>query len=175
VDDVEIIAAGSFLSLAKKGRWEYATRNKSSGVVIVVPLTDDGKLLFVEQFRPPVDRTVIEFPAGLAGDIAGREDEALADAATRELEEETGYRAAQMQRVYNGPSSAGLTDEISTIFLAKQLERVADGGGVGGEQITVHEVARADVHTWLERGQQEGFYVAARVYTGLYFLQHASE
>ena len=171
MNDCETLAAGRFLSLVKEGRWEYATRNKASGVVHVVPVTDDGKLIFVEQFRPPVGRKVIEFPAGLAGDIQDQEDEALETAAARELEEETGYQAREYKRVFHGPTSAGLCDEIATIFLAHGLAKVADGGGVGGEDITVHEVPLDQTHAWLEAKQRDGFYVAARVYTGLYFLQ----
>ena len=169
-EDIETVATGQFLSLKKIGRWEYAARNKATPVVIVVPLTDDGKLVFVEQFRAPVKNTVIEFPAGLAGDIAGLEDEALEDAALRELEEETGYRAAGMRRVYTGPSSAGLCDEVSTIFLADKLQLTGEGGGVDGERITPHEIPRSSVHQWLQSQQQAGLYVASRVYTGLYFL-----
>ena len=171
MSDIETITAGRFISLVKRGKWEYVTRSNASGVVIVVPLTADGNLLFVEQFRPPVDRNVIEFPAGLAGDIAGQEDEALALAAARELEEETGYQAQSIECVYTGPSSAGLCDEISTIFIARGLTKVTDGGGVDGENILVHEVPRQDAHRWLEKQQANGYFVAARVYTGLYFLE----
>ena len=170
---IETIAAGRFISLVRTDTWEYVTRNNASGVVIIVPLTADRKLLFVEQFRPPVGKHVIEFPAGLAGDIQGKEDEALELAAARELEEETGYRARNMTRAYTGPSSAGLCDEITTIFLATDLQRVGDGGGVDGEQITSHEVPLAEVDTWLAGQQQRGCYVAARVYTGLYLLSKA--
>ena len=172
MSDVQTVAEGRFISLVRRGTWEYVTRRNATGVVIVVPLTDEGKLIFVEQFRPPVNKTVIEFPAGLSGDIAGEEDEALAKAAARELEEETGYCAGRLEQVYAGPSSAGLCDEVSTIFLARELTRTADGGGVDGENITVHEISVDDAHTWLADRQREGFYVAARVYTGLYFLRN---
>lgn len=168
------IVQGRFLSLVAQGDWEYVTRNNAAGVVIVVPLTDEGRLVFVEQFRRPVGANVIEFPAGLAGDIAGAEDEALAVAAARELEEETGYRAGGLTPVYSGPSSAGLCDEISTIFLATGLRRASEGGGVGGEKITVHEIPRDDAHAWLGEQQRRGRLVAARVYAGLYFLNHAA-
>ena len=171
MNEAETVAAGRFLSLVRRGTWEYATRNKASGVVIVVPVADDDKLVFVEQFRPPVNKTVIEFPAGLAGDISGQENEQLVSAAGRELEEETGYRAGRLDHVYTGPSSAGLCDEISTIFVARKLSRVSAGGGVDGEEISTHEIPQSEAHAWLEQRQREGCYVAARVYTGLYFLR----
>mgnify|MGYP002623240218 CR=1 FL=1 len=171
MSELETIAKGRFISLVRRGTWEFVTRHSAKGVVIVVPLTDEGKLIFVEQFRPPVNRTVIEFPAGLAGDIAGQQDEALAQAAARELEEEAGYRAENLQHVYTGPSSAVLCDEVSSIFVARGLTRVSAGGGVDGEEITTHEIPVAEAHPWLESRQREGHYVAARVYTGLYFLE----
>jgi ADP-ribose pyrophosphatase len=170
---VERIATGRFLSLVKTGSWEYATRNNARGVVMVAPLTKAGEVIFVEQFRPPVGKVVIEFPAGLAGDIAGQENEQLQQAAARELEEETGFRADRFQHVFTGPASAGLCDEIASLFLAYDLERVGEGGGVDGESIVVHAVLLADVDEWLARKQQSGALVDGRVYAGLYFLTRA--
>ena len=95
----ETVAEGKFIRLVRKGTWEYVTRKGVCGIVAMVALTDDGKLVFVEQDRPPVGKRVVELPAGLAGDKAGEEDEALADAARRELLEETGYEALSMVRV----------------------------------------------------------------------------
>ena len=99
----------------------------------------------------------------MAGDVAGQENEALVRAAARELQEETGYRAVEWECVYQGPSSAGLCDEVSTIFLARRLTRVESGGGVDGENITVHEIPLARAHAWLAERQRQGLYVAARV------------
>lgn len=166
----EFLARGKFLSLVKVGKWEYATRENATGVVLIAPQTSDGKIILVEQFRPPVNCNVIEFPAGLAGDSAEVAGEPLEQAAARELEEETGYRAERLEHVFTGPASAGLCDEIATLFLAHGLTRVAAGGGVGSEAITVHEVPVAEIGTWLAAKQREGCLVDARVYTGLYFL-----
>ena len=109
-----------------------------TGIVAIIAVTDDGKLLLVEQDRPPVGRRVIELPAGLAGDENGAEHEDLATAARRELREETGYDAAEMVRVAAGPPSAGMTDEVITLFRARGLRKVDDAGGVGSEQITLN-------------------------------------
>jgi ADP-ribose pyrophosphatase len=139
--------------------------------VVIIALTPDDSVLLVEQYRPPVSASVLEFPAGLAGDIPGREDEDLAVAALRELEEETGYRAARLKRITSGPISAGLSDEIITLFLAEDLERVSAGGGDESEAITIHEVPLLEVDGWLEDQRRAGVLVDPKVYAGLYFLR----
>src|SRR5436305_7986631 len=97
-----VIAEGKHIRLVARGKWEFAERKKVSGIVGIVAVTDDRKLILVEQFRAPVNARVIEIPAGLAGDIEGSEDEALEIAAKRELSEETGYEAKTMNRLTEG-------------------------------------------------------------------------
>jgi ADP-ribose pyrophosphatase len=164
------IAEGRFATLLSRDGWEFVRRKNASGIVLIIAMTPESKVLFVEQFRPPVAARVIELPAGLAGDIQGQEDEDLAVAAHRELEEETGYRAEHMERITEGPISAGLSDELITIFLGKNLERVGPGGGDESEDITIHEVPLSDVNEWLESQQRSGVLVDPKVYAGLYFL-----
>ena len=62
-------------------------------MVAIIAVTDEDKLLLVEQHRPPVNQTVLELPAGLVGDLSDHPMEDLEQAAQRELLEETGYRA----------------------------------------------------------------------------------
>src|SRR5688500_14489571 len=119
----QVVAAGKYIELVRQGGWEFARRKGISGIVGIIAVTDDRKLLLVEQFRPPVGAQVIELPAGLAGDAVGHEKEDLADAARRELLEETGYEARRMERVAAGAASAGMTDEIITLFRATGLTR----------------------------------------------------
>src|SRR5439155_18973651 len=99
---------------------------------------------------------VIELPAGLAGDAKAHEREDLEVAARRELLEETGYAARRMQRVAAGVPSAGMTDEVITLFLAAGLTRAGAGQGDGEEDITVHEVALEEVEQWLTAREREG-------------------
>ena len=60
--------AGRYLSLLERDGWEFASRNNASGVVVLVPVTDHGEIVLVEQFRKPIGKNVIELPAGLVGD-----------------------------------------------------------------------------------------------------------
>ena len=161
---------GKFLALVKEGHWEYADRTNATGAAIIVAVTEEQKLLLVEQYRIPVHARTVELPAGIIGDEPGSSDEAQAEAARRELVEETGYEAGQMEALTHGPASSGLASETVTLFRASKLRRVGAGGGVAHEDITVHEVPLADVHAWLEAKAKSGVLVDSKVYAGLYFV-----
>jgi ADP-ribose pyrophosphatase len=150
-DGTSPVYKGRHLSMHNRGGWEYATRNIDRPPVAIVAVTDSGHVLLVEQHRPPVNESVVELPAGLSGDVAGKEDEPLVEAAKRELLEETGYVASRWTELLSGYSSPGLTDESITIFLAEGLTRQGPGGGDYSEDITVHEVPLTEVLRWLQR------------------------
>lgn len=162
---------GDFLRLKRTAHWEYVERANARGVVVIVALTDDDELVLVEQPRLPVGGPVIELPAGLVGDIAGAEDEELAMAAARELEEETGYRPARLEFLAAGPPSAGLANEVISFYRARGLRRIHEGGGDDSEWITPHIVPLAEVERWLTERQADGVLVDPKIYAGLYFLE----
>ncbi len=152
-DQSTTVYAGEHLSMARRGSWEYATRNTNRPAVGIVALTDAGDVVLVEQFRPPVGCTVVEIPAGLVGDVAGDEDEGVLKAARRELLEETGYAASRWSELGCGYSSPGLTDETIVLFLAEGLEKQTAGGGDESEEITIHEVPLEQITRWLKDRQ----------------------
>lgn len=163
--DVQILYRGQHLAMRSRDGWEYASRNIARSAVGIVAVTNAGDVVLVEQHRPPVGNTIIELPAGLSGDIVGRENEALLVAAQRELLEETGYVARQWTELVSGYSSPGLTDECITLFLAEGLSRQGSGGGCDGEDILLHEVPLADVIPWL---RQRGAMADLKLLAGLY-------
>ncbi len=169
--NTEILHQGKFLRLVKKGRWEYVQRVTASGAVHILAITPEDELLLVEQFRAPVGVTVIELPAGIIGDEAGRTKETPDQAAARELVEETGYRAARVERIYQGPSSPGMTSEIVTMVRAFDLQQVGEGGGIDGENITVRRVPLREISDWLAARADEGRLIDHKVYAGLYFIR----
>jgi ADP-ribose pyrophosphatase len=164
-----ILAETRFLRLIDRAGWTFVERPNSHGVVTVIPLAPERKLLFVEQLRVPLGRKVIEFPAGLIGDEPGCAHEDPVSSARRELREETGYEAANLELVATTSTSPGMTNELAHFVLAWNLTRVGEGGGVAGESIVVHQVPIADAHTWLRAREREGLVIAAKLYAGLYF------
>lgn len=166
-----VIASGRFLELVHQGGWEFVRRRNASGVVVIAALTPDRCLLLVEQWRPPVGAPVIELPAGLAGDLADAADEPLEAAAARELEEETGWSPRDLRRVITSPNTAGAAAEVATLFVARDLVKIGDGGGDGSEAITVHAVPFDEVPGWIERRAAEGALIDAKVLSALWLLR----
>ncbi len=167
-----VLGAGKFLRLRRRNRWEFVERAGVTEVAVIVAVTPNEEAVFVEQYREPVAASMIEWAAGLVGDEEGDDGEPLLDAANRELEEETGFRANQLSVLGQGPSSGGMTSEIVTFVRAEGLERVGQGGGVADEEIKVHLVPLSDVGGWLKARSSEGFLIDPKVYAGLYFLAH---
>ena len=167
---METLYKGRFLNMMRVGSWEYCERVNNTGAVMVFACTPENKVLLVEEFRPPIGRRCLCFPAGLSGDEGPESDAA---AARRELLEETGYEAEEVQFLFRGPSSPGLTSESLSFFLARGLRRVAAGGGVEGENISVREVPLDNIDAWLAAQVEQGIALDPRIYTGIYFLKQA--
>lgn len=89
------------------------------GAVVIVPLLDRSRIVFVRQYRRAVDRELLELPAGTLG--AGEQRPACA---RRELEEETGWRPCRLRRIGQFYAAPGFLSEQLTIFLAEDLIHV---------------------------------------------------
>lgn len=168
--EVVVHATGRYLRLLERDNWEFTSRANASGVVVLVPVTEENRLLLVEQYRTPVEGRVIELPAGLVGDQENP-DEEFDVAAERELVEETGYRAQRYTQLLQCPSSSGMSDEIVTFLRAEGLERVSSGGGDESESITVHEVALDEIDDWLRLRLADGYLLDPKIYAALYWLK----
>ena len=158
----EIMWQGRFIVAKKRGRWEYVSRARNSRAAVILAV-DDGHVLLVEQFRAPLGRTCIELPAGLIGDDDGSEDEAAEIAGGRELEEETGYRAARIDNMGEFFSSPGMVTESFTLLRASGLEKVSEGGGLPGEDITVHRVPLTGLEAFLAERRAQGDAIDVRL------------
>lgn len=157
---------GRFIAVKQQGTWEYVSRSRGmhAAVILAIDEAADGRnVILVEQYRVPLKLRCIEMPAGLVGDeVAG---EAAEVAAQRELEEETGYRAANWRNVGEFYSSPGMVSESFTLLVATGLTKVGDGGGVDGEDIIVHRVPLNEIGDFVAAKRAEGCGIDVRVAT----------
>lgn len=169
MSEIRSLHKGEFLELKRDRHWEYVRRVKASGAVVIIAVTPARELILVEQTRIPMQGKTIELPAGIVGDSDAFAGEAFEQAALRELLEETGYRGDEAFILTQGPTAAGLTSEQLTLVGIRGLHREHAGGGVDGEDITVHLVPLDAVHGWLEARRAEGLFIEPRIYAGLWF------
>ena len=134
-------------------------RINCNGIVAIVPVTNDGNILLIRQFRPPVNGYVIEFPAGL-----NDKGETLAEAASRELREETGYVSEELIPLVEGPMSSGASGEILTVFLARGLSFKGIGERDETEDIEVLSVPLNELDERLEALRAGGDYIDLKIY-----------
>ena len=154
---------GRYIVAKTRGRWEYVSRTRNIRAAVILAVDEHDHVILVEQFRVPLGKPSIEMPAGLIGDTDGSEDEDAATAAMRELEEETGYRAAKMESLGEFYSSPGMVTEAFTMFRATGLVKVGEGGGVDGEGITVHRVPLREIEDFLAQKRGEGYGIDVRM------------
>ena len=167
-DDAKTVFEGEHLIVLERDGWQFAERRKGKSAVAILAVTDDDRILFVEQFRRPVDARVIDVPAGLVGDDGNDDDPG--STAKRELEEETGYVCANVEWLTTVSTSPGITSETVAFYRATGLERSGIGGGVGGEEIAVHRIPRHDVVGWLRKREAEGLLIDVKVWAALWWL-----
>ena len=171
MSDARTVYEGKYLRMLVRGTWEYVQRTHADGMaVIIIAVTPDDRVLFVEQYRVPIDARTIEMPAGLVGDENA--SDTLEHTAHRELIEETGWQADAVEVLMVGPTSAGMSSERIAFVRATGLTRVGEGGGVAGEDIIVHAVPRAEAPAWLMQKSREGFEIDLKLWAGLWMIDH---
>ena len=119
----EIVFSGKVFN-TKVNQIEYTSGNRSvrevaehPGGAVVVPVTDDGKIIMVTQHRFPVNKVLLELPAGKLG-----KNENPLHCAVRELEEETGYKSDNVKEIGSIYTTPGYSTEKLWIYLAKNLK-----------------------------------------------------
>ena len=157
-----------WLGLYRIGHWDFTRRPNSDACVGILAITPAEEIVLIEQFRIPMQCRVIEIPAGLVGDEPEYAGEDLAETARRELLEETGYHAETMTALVASPTSAGMSSEFTHLFHARDLVSVNDGGGVGGEEITVHQVPLVGLRKWLAAQQAAGKLIDFKIHAALW-------
>jgi ADP-ribose pyrophosphatase len=156
----ETVWEGKYLQVRKLGTWEWVSRTRGVTAAVMLAI-DDGHVILVEQYRVPLGAMSLELPAGLVGDE--EEGEAIEAAAIRELEEETGYRAARMIELGRFNASPGMSSEGFTLLQAEGLTRTGEGGGVEGEEVVVHRVKLADVPAFVDARRRGGVAIDVKI------------
>lgn len=153
----------------KRRVWEAASRRHQQGAVMVIArLRPSGRYVFVEQYRPPADRHVLEFPAGLID--AGEKPEVTA---LRELREETGYHGvlrwcSGMCLSSPGMSGEGFYQVLADVDETLPANRHPVTQWEESEQIVTHLVAPGDVAAFLRAREAAGVLLDSKVVA--YFL-----
>lgn len=168
MNDSKLLWRGQFLEMhsapyGSAGHWEYVRRVNGIEAAVILALTDADEVVLVEQYRAPLGRPCIEFPAGLVGDEAAGED--VLESAKRELIEETGFAAQHWEDLGAYSSSPGMVGEIFHFYRATGLTRVGPGGGVAGENITVHVVPLDRTDAFLASARARGCMIDVRLLT----------
>ncbi len=161
----EIRWQGRFIVAKTRGKWEYVSRARGIRAAVILAVDEVGHVILVEQFRVPLGRATIELPAGLIGDGDHTAGEDPTAAAVRELEEETGYTATRMEVVGEFYSSPGMVSESFTLLRAHGLHQIGPGGGVDGEDITVHRVPVAELAGFVTQARERGLGIDVRLLT----------
>jgi ADP-ribose pyrophosphatase len=102
---------------------------KHPGAVAIIAITDENKLVLVEQYRKALGRTIVEIPAGKL-----EKGEEPLECAKRELEEETGYECQTLELVTSFYTSPGFADEIVHVYIAKGLTKKEDAAGLDEDE-----------------------------------------
>ena len=123
------------------------------GAVAIVPLLEEGdqrKVILVRQYRAPLDRELLEIPAGTL-----EPGESPLECAKRELEEETGYRARRWEKLAEFYTTPGFCDERLHLYLARGLEPLGGNRPDEGEFLRVEEIPLERLEEMLSSGELE--------------------
>jgi ADP-ribose pyrophosphatase len=125
------------------------------GGVCIVAIDPSGAVLLVRQWRHAVGRALLEIPAGTLDRHADGSIEDHAGAAARELEEETGHRAATWRYLVGFYTAPGFTEELMHLYLATDLTLAEEGrlGPDEDERLVLERIPLADAVAMAERGQ----------------------
>ena len=148
---------------------EYESGNKGireiaihPGGAVVVPVKDDGKIILVKQFRYPLQKTLIELPAGKLD-----KDEDPLVCATRELEEETGYKAEEIKKLGKIYTAPGYCTEILHIYSAKGLTAGNHNREEGELEMEILELSLNEIETMISNGE----ITDAKTIVGIFYLK----
>lgn len=120
------------------------------GAAAAIPVTNDGKIILVKQWRNALDRFTYEIPAGgLEG-----EDEPMIEAAKRELEEETGYKSDDLEFLISLRTTVAFCNERIDVFVARNLVKTKQNLD-RDEEIEIKEFDKDELFTLIRSGEMQ--------------------
>ena len=148
---------------------EYDSGNKSirevavhSGGVVIIPITEGKKLIMVTQFRYPLQKILLEFPAGKL-----EKNEEPLDCAIRELKEETGYSSENVSKLGEIYTAPGYCTETLHIYIAKELEPGEHNREEGESGMIIHQFTIEEIEEKIKTKE----ITDAKTICGLYLLK----
>ncbi|MFZ7945132.1 MULTISPECIES: NUDIX hydrolase [Bacillaceae] len=140
---------------------------KHPGAVAILAITNDNKIVVVEQYRKALERTIVEIPAGKLE--KGEEPEVCA---RRELEEETGYECKSLELLTSFYTSPGFADEIVHVYLAKGLKKKENAASLDEDEfVNLEELTLEEAFQYVK---EQKIYDAKTIYAVQYLqLQEA--
>ncbi|QHE52600.1 NUDIX hydrolase [Pontibacillus sp. HMF3514] len=134
---------------------------KHPGAVAILAITPENKIVMVEQYRKPLERSLVEIPAGKLE--PGEEPK---QTAMRELEEETGYKTDDLEFITSFATSPGFADEVIYIYLANNIEKAENK--LEGDEDEFVELIEATVEEAEQFEKDERIWDAKTAYALLY-------
>ena len=151
---------------------EYESGNKGirevavhPGGAVIVPVTNDGDIILVTQFRYPFQKELMEFPAGKLD-----EDEDPLKCAERELEEETGFKAGRIEKLGEIYTAPGYCTEILHIYVARDLTIGNHNREEGELGMQIHKFTIDEVEEKIAKGE----IVDSKTICAIYYLKNLS-
>src|SRR3989304_5169002 len=154
LDKSDILYTGKVFDL-KVDKIEYDTGNSGirevvvhPGGSVVLPVTDDGKIVMVTQFRYPFRKTLLELPAGKLND-----GEDPLKCALRELTEETGYKSEYVEKLGEIYTAPGYCTETLHLYLARKLKNGKHNREEGEFGMEVFEFTLEEIEEKIQKGE----------------------
>ncbi|WP_182199466.1 NUDIX domain-containing protein [Paraliobacillus salinarum] len=141
---------------------------KHPGAVAIIAMTDTGELLMVEQYRKPLNKSIIEIPAGKLE--PGEDPEVTA---IRELEEETGYTTKKLDYVTSFYTTPGFSNELLYLYFTDELTLLEEKRQLDEDEfVAVHKVSLAEAEKLV---QTQDIHDVKTAYALLYVKQQENE
>lgn len=169
IERSEIVFKGKFLRVRRdyneRAIWESVEIGDHTKTAVVIALTEDNEILLEKHYRFPLDKYVIELPAGLVDN-----NEEPEECARRELLEETGYEAKDLVFLFKGVICQGLTKMEAYYFYAPDVKMAARQNLEPTEEIEIIKVPWASVDEYLFN-LPEHIVLGANVLSGIYAMK----